>query len=147
MYVCRSDKWPILIDQPKGTIVFEIDTHDIYQWSGTEWAKISESRLEFYTSATRPAGNSNLEKGFKILETDTDIIRKWNGTEWEIMTDKASLGLASTEELFRELICRFTVALPNDIRQARMVNRGLILAEMLGGLDEVDKEYRTINND
>lgn len=49
------------------------------------------------------------------------------------------LGLATTEELFREIIARFTTSLYS----AGSMQRSLILAEMLGGLSATDREYRT----
>jgi hypothetical protein len=61
-------------------------------------------------------------------------------------TEDANLGLATTEEMLRELICRFTVAPTDDISAFRGVPRGLILAEMLGGLDAQEREYRTVGH-
>jgi hypothetical protein len=63
------------------------------------------------------------------------------------MDGEAKLGLATTEELFRELIARFTVHYPNThIESLLMINRALELSEMLGGLKSVDKEYRTVDS-
>jgi hypothetical protein len=50
------------------------------------------------------------------------------------------LGLATTEELFREIIVRFTV--PPTFQGT---NNALVLAEMLGGLGALDREYRTVD--
>ena len=56
----------------------------------------------------------------------------------------AQLGLATTEELIRELIARFTVHYAHDeVGQRRNTERALMLAELLGGLAAVDREYRT----
>jgi hypothetical protein len=55
------------------------------------------------------------------------------------MTDGPLLGLATTEELFREIIARFTITQTGPI----MTQNALILAEMLGGLHALDREYRT----
>lgn len=49
------------------------------------------------------------------------------------------LGLATTEEMFREIIARFTTP------TAGSVGRALLLAEMLGGLDANTREYRTVD--
>ncbi len=63
------------------------------------------------------------------------------------MTDSANLGLASTEEMFRELISRFTVHHPHSSEtQHASTNRALVLAEMLGGLDAITREYRTVDS-
>jgi len=66
------------------------------------------------------------------------------------MIDGPLLGLATTEELFREIIARFTTTGLNNpevlFHVTGMthlnVNRALILAEMLGGLSALDREYR-----
>lgn len=67
----------------------------------------------------------------------------------ELMVDgepirrKPNLGCATTEELMRELIARFStgaVALA-----APHVEQAVALAEMLGGLDSMTKEYRTVD--
>jgi hypothetical protein len=58
------------------------------------------------------------------------------------MTDhEANLGLATTEELFREIITRFAML----GRYPGPVERALVLAEMLGGLSATDREYRTVD--
>ena len=58
----------------------------------------------------------------------------------------ARLGLATTEELFRELICRFKMDLyvqgSTETHHAS-VERAIVLAEMLGGIDAPTREYRT----
>jgi hypothetical protein len=56
------------------------------------------------------------------------------------MNDTANLGLATTEQLFRELIVRLTIV---SASQTKAVERGLALAEMLGGLTAPEREYRT----
>jgi hypothetical protein len=53
--------------------------------------------------------------------------------------DGPLLGLATTEELMRELMARFTITLGYG-----HTHRALVIAEMLGGLDAADKEYRTV---
>lgn len=60
---------------------------------------------------------------------------------------KANLGEASTEELFRELICRLAIV-PIQMSNAHLkgTERGLILAEMLGSLDSMEREYRTVDS-
>lgn len=62
------------------------------------------------------------------------------------MSDEPLLGLATTEELIRELICRNTVSYPFDQPgQFAATRRALILAEMLGGLGAPEREYRTVD--
>lgn len=62
------------------------------------------------------------------------------------MSNEAQLGLATTEEMFRELITRFTLAYPHNLlSQIKMNSRALQLSEMLGGLSEPEKEYRTVD--
>jgi len=57
------------------------------------------------------------------------------------------LGLATTEELFRELIARFSLySLTNNMGVMPMVDRALTLAEMLGSLSGQDKDYRTVDS-
>lgn len=66
--------------------------------------------------------------------------------------DEPRLGLATTEELFRELICRFKMTqydnrasgLRTDVVAA--VDRALALAEMLGAMDKPSREYRTVGD-
>jgi hypothetical protein len=61
--------------------------------------------------------------------------------------DEAMLGLASTEQLIRELITRFTVHHPHSQEtQHASTQRALMLAEMLGGLDAPTREYRTVDH-
>lgn len=60
----------------------------------------------------------------------------------------AQLGLASTEELMRELICRFRMDtyVPGSQETHHMcVERALVLAEMLGGMSAPEREYRTVD--
>lgn len=56
------------------------------------------------------------------------------------MRDGPLLGLASTEDLFREIIARFTIT----SRGPFATERALVLAEMLGGLSANEREYRTV---
>lgn len=56
-----------------------------------------------------------------------------------------NLGLATTEQLFREIIARFTIPHFRDETSALKVNCALVLSEMLGSLSVFDKEYRTIS--
>ena len=63
------------------------------------------------------------------------------------MDEEAKLGLATTEELFRELIARFAVHFPhNAVGSIYMIKRACDLSEMLGGLSSVDREYKTVND-
>jgi len=61
----------------------------------------------------------------------------------------ANLGLASTEELFRELICRFEMTQYDpgvlNPESVAAVRRAIQLAEMLGGLDGPTRNYRTVD--
>jgi len=60
--------------------------------------------------------------------------------------DEPLLGLATNEQMIRELICRFKIdasqtngwALPS-------IERALTLAEMLGGMVATEREYRTVD--
>ena len=61
--------------------------------------------------------------------------------------ETANLGLATTEELFRELIARAKTNLFGNVGDARAVDRAVALAEMLGGLSASDREYRTVDAD
>jgi hypothetical protein len=49
------------------------------------------------------------------------------------------LGCATTEQLIRELIVRFTVPGTN-------VRHALVLAELVGSLSALDREYRTVSS-
>jgi hypothetical protein len=55
-----------------------------------------------------------------------------------VAQDEPLLGLATTEELMRELIARFTVPI-----EFLGMKRALVLAEMLGGMDSAERDYRT----
>ena len=60
--------------------------------------------------------------------------------------EQASLGLASNEDMLRELICRFKLdSLGGDVGVLPRVERALTLAEMLGSMDTVEREYRTVD--
>jgi len=56
-----------------------------------------------------------------------------------------SLGLATTEELFRELICRLKLNTLGTHTNLLDIERALTLAEMLGGLSAPEREYRTVD--
>lgn len=74
-------------------------------------------------------------------------IQKYEDVEGPVNPQEPYLGLATTEELFRELIARFSVnADRNVIGNLNMVNRALVLAEMLGSLSGPDREYRTVDS-
>ena len=59
------------------------------------------------------------------------------------MSDEPLLGLATTEELIRELIARFTVPTLTLIG----VERALMMAEILGSLPPDERGYRTVDRD
>lgn len=65
--------------------------------------------------------------------------------------EDANLGLATTEDLMRELICRFKmtqyVSGGPSVSVHRAIDRALVLAEMLGNLDAPEREYRTVDGD
>lgn len=58
---------------------------------------------------------------------------------------KANLGLATTEELFRELICRLKLNTIGTHTALLDTERVLILAELLGGLSAPEREYKTVD--
>jgi hypothetical protein len=61
-------------------------------------------------------------------------------------TEEANLGLATTEEMLRELICRFSGHRPhNPLGHREGINRCVTLAEMLGSLSTAEREYRTVD--
>lgn len=65
--------------------------------------------------------------------------------------ETALLGLATTEELMRELICRFKMTQYDHLSGVRAdvvraVDRALALSEMLGGLNGPEREYRTVDD-
>jgi len=71
-------------------------------------------------------------------EKETDVTRRIG----------AQLGLATNEELMRELICRFrmnTYVQGSTETHQMSVDRALALAEMLGGMSAPDREYRTVD--
>lgn len=55
----------------------------------------------------------------------------------------AKLGLATTEELIRELIARFTIGTTSNPNDYLAQERALKLAEMVGGMGALDREYKT----
>lgn len=74
-----------------------------------------------------------LEEVGKTLENFADIF------------EGANLGMATTEELFRELIARFTISGSSNNVEARLyIECAVVLAEMLGTLSVFDKEYKTV---
>jgi hypothetical protein len=62
---------------------------------------------------------------------------------------EAHLGLASNEELLRELITRFRMEQYVDsvsVSVYAAVDRALLLSEMLGGMGAPEREYRTVDH-
>jgi hypothetical protein len=59
------------------------------------------------------------------------------------------LGLATNEDMLRELICRFKMSQysPHGSNQTahQSIERALVLAEMLGGMGAPEREYRTVD--
>jgi hypothetical protein len=62
----------------------------------------------------------------------------------EPLTDSPILGLATTDEMLRELIARFTVNARGTHTLLIDVRRIATLAELLGGLSAPEREYRTV---
>jgi hypothetical protein len=62
--------------------------------------------------------------------------------------EEAQLGLASTEQMLRELICRFkiTATCQPSVSSLMEVEWALTLAEMLGQMDAPTREYRTVDH-
>ena len=61
------------------------------------------------------------------------------------ITNEPLLGLATTEDLFRELISRFKMNMYGAHTKLLDFERALVLAEMLGGMDANEREYRTVD--
>jgi hypothetical protein len=62
---------------------------------------------------------------------------------------EAHLGLASNEELLRELITRFRMEQYTDsisVSAYAAVDRALALSEMLGSMGAPEREYRTVDH-
>lgn len=57
------------------------------------------------------------------------------------------LGLASTEELMRELIARWKISAIAGESTYANVDNALTLAEMLGRMDAETREYRTVGHE
>jgi hypothetical protein len=63
------------------------------------------------------------------------------------MPEGANLGLGSNEELIRELITRFSLqASQTSVDSYINIVRATKLAEMLGSMDSMTKEYRTVDS-
>jgi hypothetical protein len=60
--------------------------------------------------------------------------------------DMPLLGLATTEQLMRELITRFVVNCFGNVETLTSIDRALKLAEMLGGMNSFDRDYRTVDH-
>jgi hypothetical protein len=58
--------------------------------------------------------------------------------------NEAQLGLATTEEMMRELICRFKHVSEANINLN--IERALVLAEMLGSMGATEREYRPVDH-
>ena len=62
---------------------------------------------------------------------------------------EARLGMATSEDLMRELITRFKMEMYVDsssVSTFGSVERALVLAEMLGGMSAPEREYRTVDH-
>lgn len=60
--------------------------------------------------------------------------------------DEPLLGLATTEELFRELIARLSDPFSTDLGCTPAIRRVAALAEMLGSLPMTVREYRAVDS-
>ena len=59
----------------------------------------------------------------------------------------ARLGLATNEDMLRELICRFKHdGINPSVSSLLCLERALVLAEMLGGMSAPEREYRTVDH-
>jgi hypothetical protein len=56
-----------------------------------------------------------------------------------------NLGLASTESLFREIISRLRIT-GDPMLTLRNIDKVLVLAELLGSLEPMEREYRTVDH-
>jgi hypothetical protein len=75
----------------------------------------------------------------------TEMVR----TPTMAITNEPNLGLATTEEMMRELITRFRMEQYVDSVSTSAyaaVDRAIALAEMLGGMDAHEREYRTVDH-
>jgi hypothetical protein len=62
--------------------------------------------------------------------------------------EKANLGLATSEQLIRELITRFKMdVLNNNIDQMKYMDWAITLGILLGNMGPADREYRTVDHD
>lgn len=57
----------------------------------------------------------------------------------------ANLGMATTEEMMRELIVRFKMNMYGEHTKMLDFERALVLAEMLGSMSALEREYRTVD--
>lgn len=60
-------------------------------------------------------------------------------------TDCSFLGLATTEDLFRELIARLKLNTLGPHTNLLDIERALTLAEILGSMSAPEREYRTVD--
>jgi hypothetical protein len=63
------------------------------------------------------------------------------------ITNEPLLGLATTEQMMREIITRFRMTQYEDsvsVSSYAAIDRALVLAEMLGGMGAPEREYRTV---
>ncbi len=116
---------------------------------------------DYYTLVGLPTTYLHNKSGWSFLnETNTHILQDDNGRWYldlpgpgkteppALQSAMANLGMATTEDLFRELITRLAivpVGTPTILGNIISTKRGLILAEMLGSLDTMEREYRTVN--
>lgn len=90
-------------------------------------------------------GQRDLDKArVEFLDAEVAQLRQDNAVLRDAhlsLGDSPLLGLASTEELFRELLARFRM----DMHTYVSVERALTLAEMLGGMSANEREYKTVD--
>lgn len=94
-----------------------------------------------------------MPEGYLLPQTVVDNLMQYTRDNPVQFPQEANLGLATNEELFRELICRFKMTQYSNrstgirIDVVQSVDRALELSEMLGGMSAPDREYRTVGHD
>ena len=108
--------------------------------------------LQEEVAAVRKAGRSAMDERDQARESYRVTLDKlmternaWAATE--PITNEPYLGLATTEQMFRELIVRFQMNTYGEHTWMLDFERALVLAEMLGGLSAPEKEYRTVDHE
>ena len=93
--------------------------------------------LQEEVAAVRKAGRSAVDERDQALGELSRTVP---------ITNEPLLGLATTEQMFRELISRFKMEM-FELDALAAVERALVLAEMLGNMTAEEREYRTVGHD